>query len=91
METAKLYENLFYLSLSFSGFLGTYFLAGIKSYLKNIKSEIQEVKTEIREVQLDQGENNKWKQLAEYRLRQAEMNLSDLPCMNKEECHHVKA
>lgn len=76
METAKLYELALWASLSFNGFLGTYFLSGIKSQIKNMRKEM----TEVRE---QQAKHNERQNMSEYRITALEADYKDLPCMHK--------
>lgn len=77
MESAKLYELALWASLSFNGFLGTYFLAGIKNQMKFMRKEITEVRAEQNESKLERNTTN-------YRLTALEADYKDLPCMQKE-------
>lgn len=76
METAKLYELALWASLSINGFLGTYFLSGIKNQIKFMRKEMLEVKEQ-------QAKHNERQNLSEYRLTSLEADLKDLPCMHR--------
>ncbi len=76
METAKIYEMALWASLSINGFLGTYFLSGIKSQIKSMRREMLEVKEQ-------QAKHNERQTMAEYRLTCIEADFKDLPCMHR--------
>jgi predicted ester cyclase len=76
MDSAKIYELLLWASLSINGFLGTYFLSGIKSQIKSMREEM----TEVREEQI---KHNERQNMSEYRITALEADYKDLPCMHK--------
>jgi hypothetical protein len=79
MDLAKIYEMALWASLSINGFLGTYFLSGIKNQIKSMRREMLEVKEQ-------QARHNERQNLSEYRLTCLEDDYKDLRCIRKGEC-----
>lgn len=73
---AELAKQLLYYSLAVNGFLGTWFLAGIKHYLKKVMSDVKEVKGEVKEIKRDNETNN-------YRITRLEADYAELPCFQR--------
>jgi hypothetical protein len=79
MDSQKLFETVFYASLSANGFLASYLLSGIKSQIRSLRREM----TDLKEEQARQSEKNN---LMEYRMSLCESSMNLLPCRKENIC-----